>query len=165
MERFLQAKPHLLQVLSDLGKEDAQGYPWADVVLLRREFAKTFSMQEKGNLEEEGYWPELFQTLLSHAQDPETAVPEWLRVGVPLGIDNPIELCGVFPPTDSDSAAIEASKGKCTTVTPHLWTHTAITNHSTKSSGMPKLILIESLKRDSQREFGALGTWLNDSLP
>ena len=59
----------------------------------------------------DGYQTNLFKTILHSAKDPDRdTIPQWLEYGFPLGIEEPIANNGVFPETDSVSAAIKASQ-------------------------------------------------------
>jgi hypothetical protein len=51
----------------------------------------------------------ILQEWLRQAGDPETSIGDWVREGVPLGIDREIPCCGVFPLVESEdtSNAIE----------------------------------------------------------
>jgi hypothetical protein len=111
LESFIQKHPAATSVLDQLGKEDAPGFPDELVWELRRSLAAEFriSVQEEfSNLK--SYWVELWASLVSLSGDPDVALPRWLGDGFPLGIEREIQYCGVFPPVDSDSASVEASK-------------------------------------------------------
>ena len=54
-----------------------------------------------------GPQPDLLEALLRAAGDPECAVPNWLRGHTPLGITQPIEEFGIFPPAGADYLASE----------------------------------------------------------
>eukprot|EP00435_Cladocopium_sp_Y103_P074084 s120_g46.t1 len=43
---------------------------------------------------------EMLKAWVSKSGDPDWAVPKWLEEGTPLGIERPIEVCGIFPPSD-----------------------------------------------------------------
>ena len=95
-----------MKVMESLGKEDG-GFRTATVREARRLLRKEMGIPDN---ELGGYQWDLFEACLKAAQDPETAVPRWLKEGVPLGIENEIEPCGIFPETPEDSRAVEASK-------------------------------------------------------
>jgi hypothetical protein len=60
---------------------------------------------------EEGLQYDLWNKLLLAAKDPDAScLSEWIRDGFPLGIVHAIENTGVFPATQTVSAAIEESR-------------------------------------------------------
>ena len=60
---------------------------------------------------EDGLQAELWKKVLFDAKDPDAEVlPEWMCTGFPLGIEGEIENTGIFPATEMDSDAIEASR-------------------------------------------------------
>ena len=89
---------------------DSNTCPFDDELVLacRRELADRFSASAVSST---GYQAELFECLMTKAQDPDAQVlPTWLRQGFPLGITQEITHTGVFPRTDDVSAAIKASQ-------------------------------------------------------
>ena len=46
--------------------------------------------------------PEITQAWAERGNDKETEVPKWIRNGAPLGIEEPIGTCGIFPPSMSE---------------------------------------------------------------
>eukprot|EP00435_Cladocopium_sp_Y103_P021718 s553_g5.t1 len=78
---------------------------------------------------------ELFEAWITKANDPDTCIPSWIRTGVPLGIEEPIPVNGIFPLNDDDTgpdsisqheledAAMQLSRGDIendSSVTDHL---------------------------------------------
>lgn len=45
---------------------------------------------------------EIIEAWASKGGDKETEVPKWVRNGAPLGIQQPIKTCGIFPPADAN---------------------------------------------------------------
>ena len=62
-------------------------------------------------MREDGLQADLWRKILTAARDPDAAVlPSWMANGFPLGIEEKITNTGIFPATDADSAAVEASR-------------------------------------------------------
>ncbi len=77
------------------------------VVRVRNALAKEFGAE----VEEHGLQASLWKKILVAANDPDAAVlPSWMTNGFPLGIEEKIINTGIFPATDSDSVAVEASR-------------------------------------------------------
>ena len=49
---------------------------------------------------------ELVEGWIKKVNDPDVAIPTWIRQGVPLGIHCPIQCCGIFPPSDETEAEL-----------------------------------------------------------
>lgn len=75
--------------------------------------AAAAALAEVMNVEKEEPTPlrvNLLTALLDQSKDPERSVQRWLKEGFPLGIDEEIEVNDVFPITEGDAKAVEASK-------------------------------------------------------
>eukprot|EP00435_Cladocopium_sp_Y103_P072956 s218_g41.t2 len=69
---------------------------------------------------------ELFEAWIAKANDPDVCIPSWIRAGVPLGIEEPIPVNGIFPLNNDDTgpdplgsneledAAMQLSRGDMT---------------------------------------------------
>ena len=58
-----------------------------------------------------GFQESLWEAVLTDAHDCDAEVLSgWMREGFPLGINREITATGVFPQTDKDTAAVEASR-------------------------------------------------------
>ena len=51
---------------------------------------------------------ELVEGWIRKVNDPDWAIPIWIRQGVPLGIHSPIQCCGIFPPSEETSPELAA---------------------------------------------------------
>ncbi|CAE8629493.1 unnamed protein product, partial [Polarella glacialis] len=104
--------PEVLKMVGAIGTPgwNKQGFKPDAVLLARQMLASEFGCDCDEEIH--SYQQPLFQTLLREAKDPETALPEWLKkdVGFPLGIEEGIKTCGIFPTTSKDSASVEASR-------------------------------------------------------
>ena len=104
-ERLVRKAPALLRAAEDYGTEDCE----LDGALLeewKSELKKVLGARQGPavRLQLKGQYrskvdPEILEAWARRTGDPETAVPEWLRHGAPLGIEKEIETCGVFPPS------------------------------------------------------------------
>lgn len=83
------------------------GVPEDWILAVRRDLCDAFQVE----CTSEGLQEELWRAVLSKAGDPDAeCLSGWIREGFPLGIKHEIENTGVFPATDTVSAAIEASR-------------------------------------------------------
>ena len=61
------------------------------------------SLSIKGRLEYKSpFDAEVLQAWAERGFDRETEVPKWIRNGAPLGIEEPIGTCGIFPKASSE---------------------------------------------------------------
>ena len=49
--------------------------------------------------------PEIIEAWVNKAGDPETQLHKWVREGAPLGIEKPIDTCGIFPTNKGESTS------------------------------------------------------------
>lgn len=87
----------------------SNGIEQQDIVRLRALLAQEFGASLDVN---EYAWPvSLWSCLLAAALDPDRDVlPTWMTEGFPLGICCDIDYTGVFPKTEEDTGAVEASR-------------------------------------------------------
>ena len=96
--------PDLLQKLEN---DIAGGLADEAVLDLRSRLTSFFNVDSNKS----GLQSNLWRAILQDAGDPEQNIlPEWMETGFPLGIEADISQSGVFPVTDCDTAAVEASR-------------------------------------------------------
>lgn len=85
--------------------EEGLSQTWVEEI--RQKLGKEFQAEVKS----EGLQADLLQAMLTEAEDVDAeTLPKWIRTGFPLGISEEIVNTGVFPATQEDSAAVEASR-------------------------------------------------------
>ena len=96
-----------LKDAEDLDRDIRSGLDPKLVLRVRNALAEEFG----ATIEEDGLQADLWRKILTAARDPDAAVlPSWMANGFPLGIEEKITNTGIFPATDADSAAVEASR-------------------------------------------------------
>ena len=97
------------ELASKLSNDVNSGVPEEWVLAVRRGLCDALQVE----CTTEGLQEELWRALLTKVGDPDAeCLSDWIREGFPLGIKHEIQNTGVFPATDSVSAAIEASNYK-----------------------------------------------------
>ncbi|CAK0835747.1 unnamed protein product [Prorocentrum cordatum] len=92
---------------------------------LRKEFGA--SRSDPGTVFDHQLW----KSLLDAAGDPGTEVPGWLRHGCPTGIgESKVRTCGIFPPVDHASAAIEKARQFAALRAAQEWRHDLHKNYA-----------------------------------
>ena len=90
-----------------MSEDITQGTSRSWVMEVRRKLCDEFQAEEL----EKGLQSVLWKKILEEAEDPDAEVlPRWMAEGFPLGIEGKIENTGIFPETEADSAAVEASR-------------------------------------------------------
>ena len=80
------------------------------------------AMEESIGQGRSSYQSVICRAILEAAQDPETEVPSWMEKGCPTGVGSSvIAPCGIFPPTEAASAAVERSKLFATLAEGRVW--------------------------------------------
>ena len=105
-EKLYAANADILnQAVEGIGVDNPPGFPVGFLAEARQQIYKAFDSCAPSIIN--GFDPDLWNLLLTAAEDPETAVPDWLRTGCPSGMgDSSIAACGVLPRADHTSAAI-----------------------------------------------------------
>ena len=96
-----------LKDAEDLDRDIRSGLDPKLVLRVRNALAEEFG----ATIEEDGLQADLWRKILTAARDPDAAVlPSWMAKGFPVGIEEKITNTGIFPATDADSGAVEASR-------------------------------------------------------
>ena len=88
----------LTPIIDSLGSENPIEPSEEQIVELRSNLASALSLKvTPDGLSKQGLQPWLFRALLEQSGDPEVEVPKWLETFTPLGIEEPIVPCNIFP--------------------------------------------------------------------
>lgn len=140
------------KLIQTMCQDCTQGVDREWVLEVRSALAKEFGADSSDT----GLQADLWQKLLESAADRDAAtLPEWIRNGFPLGIEEEIVNNGIFPATGADSAAVEASRRDG-------WLQDAIdrtmTNYSSfEEAGYPAEELLQQMEQADRAE--VVDTW------
>ena len=109
-ERFIKSWPDALEVAEKYGTKDCTNNPKL-VTKWKEELRRLFGARGESTVRLRGkdeYVSPIDYKLLdawrSRAGDPEIFVAGWLEKGVPLGIEEEIEVCGIFPLAEQEES-------------------------------------------------------------
>lgn len=113
LQSELEANPVLLaRCIDAIGSVDPDAGPTdQDLSIARRKLGALLNTTETDPLDSREHDCTLCAGLLAAwagaAQDPDVAVPRWLREGAPAGITSHPQACGIFPPAEEDAGIVE----------------------------------------------------------
>ena len=87
---------------------------------------------------------ELFESWIDKSGDPDDCIPDWIRRGVPLGIECEIPVRGVFPLSEEEGPALESEDAVSTIVRGDLINYTSVEEN--KEHAIEELERLESHK-------------------
>ena len=110
---FSEANPQTMETAERYGTKECELDP--EVILKWKETLKTLleakeppGVQLVDNREYKSKLDaELFESWIEKSADPDTCIPDWIRDGVPLGIECKIPVRGIFPPSDEKGPPLE----------------------------------------------------------
>ncbi|CAK0883204.1 unnamed protein product, partial [Prorocentrum cordatum] len=122
-------KESVVSVIDQMGTDQCNGFSQEAVEFTQEALRKELgaSRSDPGTVFDHQLW----KSLLDAAGDPETEVPGWLRHGCPTGIgESEVRTCGIFPPVDHASAAIEKARQFAALRAAQEWRHDLHKNYA-----------------------------------
>ncbi|CAK0840856.1 unnamed protein product, partial [Prorocentrum cordatum] len=122
-------KEGIISVIEQMGTDQCRGFSLEAVEFTQEALRKKFGAPrpDPGTVFDHQLW----KSLLGAAGDPETEVPGWLRHGCPTGIgESEVRTCGIFPPVDHASAAIEKARQFAALRVAQQWRHDLRNNYA-----------------------------------